>query len=182
MDIIIEKINNDNVSVVNQFENWFIVDSRLSLNFTGKVIDYTVEQIPGFKKVYTEEDYELDYNEYIDKEDKIVYLAYINYQIVGQIVLRKNWNNYAYIEDIRVDSNFRKLGIGKTLLEAAKRWTIEKRLPGIMISTKNDNVAACRFYEDNGFTIGGFDFNLYKGIDKKNSEFAIYWYFIMWKA
>ena len=91
--------------------------------------------------------------------------------------MKRNWNNYAFIEDIKVDSNFRRLGIGKALLETAKAWTLEKDLLGIMIETKNDNVAACRFYEDNGFSIKGFDFNLYKGMETAYNAFAIYWYY-----
>ena len=180
MDIIIEKINNENISVINQFEDWFIVDSQLSLNFTGEEIDYTIKKIPSYKRPFPEEveEVDIDYNGYIDKEDKTVYLAYINNQIVGQLVLRRNWNNYAYIEELKVDSNFRRLGIGKALLATAKAWTIEKDLPGIMLETQNDNVAACKFYEDNGFSIKGFDFNLYKGINKRTNEFALYWYYI----
>ena len=36
-------------------------------------------------------------------------------------------------------------------------------MPGIMLETQNNNVAACKFYEKCGFVIGGFDFLGYKG-------------------
>ena len=50
-------------------------------------------------------------------------------------------------------------------------------MPGIMLETQNNNVAACKFYEKCGFVIGGFDFLIYKGLDMKNDEVAMYWYF-----
>ena len=37
-------------------------------------------------------------------------------------------------------------------------------MPGIMLETQNNNVAACKFYEKCGFVIGGFDFLVYKGL------------------
>lgn len=49
-------------------------------------------------------------------------------------------------------------------------------MPGIMLETQNNNVAACKFYEKCGFVIGGFDFLVYTGLDKTSDEVAIYWY------
>ena len=34
----------------------------------------------------------------------------------------KNWNHYAYIEDITVDKKYRTLGVGKRLVDQAKQW------------------------------------------------------------
>ena len=38
------------------------------------------------------------------------------------MVLKKNWNHYAYIEDITVDKKYRTLGVGKRLVDQAKQW------------------------------------------------------------
>ncbi len=46
---------------------------------------------------------ELAYNEYINKPNQVIYIALLHNQIIGLIVLKKNWNHYAYIEDITVD-------------------------------------------------------------------------------
>jgi ribosomal protein S18 acetylase RimI-like enzyme len=55
-----------------------------------------------------------------------------------------------YIEDIKVDLNFRRYGIGKKLMEYAKHWAIRRGLLGMMLETQNTNVRACQFYESCG--------------------------------
>ena len=49
---------------------------------------------------------EADCLEYIDNTDKIIYLYYQDDKCVGKVKLRKNWNRYAYIEDIAVCKDF----------------------------------------------------------------------------
>lgn len=61
-------------------------------------------------------------------------------------------------------------------MERVKRWAQEKGLAGITLETQNNNVKACKFYENCGFEIGGFDLFLYKGIDQHQDEIALYWY------
>jgi streptothricin acetyltransferase len=97
-------------------------------------------------------------------------------RLAGQIILRENWNNYAYIDDIAVDVAFRRLGVGRALVDRVRLWARQKRLPGIMLETQTNNVAACRFYESCGFKIGGFDNMLYRGLDSGTDEVAVYYY------
>lgn len=97
---------------------------------------------------------------------------------MGQVVVKRNWNDYAYIEDIKVDKRFRRYGIGRKLIEQVKCWAKDRGMPGIMLETQNNNVSACKFYESCGFFIGGFDMCVYKGMHKHTDEIAVYWYFI----
>lgn len=90
--------------------------------------------------------------------------------------MKKNWNSFAYIEDIKVDKKYRVLGDGRSLINQAKQWAKKGNMPGIMLETKNNNVLACKFYEKCGFVIGGFDFLVYTGLHEKSGEVAIYWY------
>lgn len=99
-------------------------------------------------------------------------------QAVGLIVLKRNWNNYALVEDIAVDKQFRGHGIGRKLIEQAKRWAKNGGMPGIMLETQSHNVSACKFYQSCGFEIGGFDLRLYQGIHQNSDEAAIFWYLI----
>jgi len=92
--------------------------------------------------------------------------------------MRKNWNKYAYIEDIAVDVMFRRRGIGKELISEAMRWAQERHLAGIMLETQNNNVGACKFYESCGFQLKGFDTYLYKGINSRTDEVALFWYLV----
>ena len=137
-------------------------------------IHYTLAPARPFIKRYPPED--LDYAGYIENPEKTVFFAFIDEQPAGQIILRKNWNGYAYIEDIAVDSRFRKQGIGKRLMEQAEEWAKSKMLPGIMLETSNVNVTACRFYENFGFKLGGFDRYLYQATMPGTEEVALYWY------
>ena len=49
------------------------------------------------EKLYPVDD--VDYRAYIGSPDRIVYLAYDGDTCVGQIVLRRDWNRCAFIED-----------------------------------------------------------------------------------
>ncbi|PGB04618.1 streptothricin N-acetyltransferase SatA [Bacillus toyonensis] len=180
MSLLIRALGKNDLDNFPEIDDSFIVNARLilSLSKVNRRIEYTVEDVPSYEKSYFQNDNEeLAYNEYINKPNQVIYIALLHNQIIGFIVLKKNWNYYAYIEDITVDKKYRTLGIGKRLVDQAKKWAKEDNMPGIMLETQNNNVAACKFYEKCGFVIGGFDFLVYKGLDMTNDEAAIYWYF-----
>jgi ribosomal protein S18 acetylase RimI-like enzyme len=182
MDIFIREMKKRDLNKSMNMDASFIVDSALVLSVTGQEISYTVKEVPSYRKNYIGEPYEEmsneDYSTYIDSQHKIIYLAFVGSQVVGQIILKRNWNQYAYVEELKVDVLFRMHGIGRKLIEQAKQWAQFHKMPGIMLETQNNNVRACKFYESCGFVIGGFDFCVYKGIDKQNDESAIYWYLV----
>ncbi|HDR3728005.1 TPA: streptothricin N-acetyltransferase SatA [Bacillus anthracis] len=179
MSLLIRELETNDLDNFPEIDDSFIVNARLmlSLSKVNRRIEYTVEDVPSYEKSYLQNDNEeLVYNEYINKPNQIIYIALLHNQIIGFIVLKKNWNNYAYIEDITVDKKYRTLGVGKRLIAQAKQWAKEGNMPGIMLETQNNNVAACKFYEKCGFVIGGFDFLVYKGLNMTIDEVAIYWY------
>jgi ribosomal protein S18 acetylase RimI-like enzyme len=177
MDIFIREMRNGDQNKSMNVDESFIVDSALVLSAKGQEISYTIKEIPSYRKSYiNDEDITEDYFTYIDNQNKVIYLAFIEDQVVGQIILKRNWNEYAYVEELKVDARFRRHGIGRRLIEQAKQWAQSQKMPGMMLETQNNNVRACKFYESCGFVIGGFDFCVYKGIDKQNDETAIYWY------
>ncbi len=61
-------------------------------------------------KVYPDDTW--DYATYINNPDKTIFLAYSDAGCVGQIVLKRDWNRYAFIEDICVAKSERGQGIG----------------------------------------------------------------------
>lgn len=83
------------------------------------------------------EDEEADCLEYIDNTDKIIYLYYQDDKCVGKVKLRKNWNRYAYIEDIAVCKDFRGQGIGSALINISIEWAKHKNLHGLMLETQD---------------------------------------------
>lgn len=181
MDIVIRELMPGYKDSWFDIDSSFTVDSTLVLSLTDQQIGYTVKEIPSYKKSYSQEQYEeekdeVEYSKYIKNPEQIIYLAFIGNKAVGYIILRKNWNKYAYVEDIRVDKHYRRHGVGRKLIEQAVCWAKAGSMPGIMLETQSNNVKACKFYESCGFVIGGFDFQIYKGIHKHSDEIAIFWY------
>ncbi len=174
MGITIEEVNRTNIGDIGTCDGEFTIDAKLVLHAENGDISYSLVDVPSTTKRYGEDD--VDYATYIDHPDKTVFLAYADGQFAGQITLRKSWNRYACIEDIAVDTRFRRQGIGNELISRAKRWAQQRSLAGLMLETQNNNVNACRFYERCGFHLGGFDTQLYKGINRDTDEIALYWY------
>lgn len=171
----VKEVNEKTVNDVNTVDGKFTIDSKLEIQVENNKIMYSTVKVPQYEKRYEKEN--IDYSTYIDDPDKTIYLAYVDDVIAGQIILRKNWNKYAYIEDIAVDVKFRNQGIGKALLSCAKEWAKKKNLAGVMLETQNNNVAACSLYEKCGFKLGGFDTYLYRGLKPDTDEIALYWYY-----
>jgi len=176
MNLSIQELNPNNLKDLNQCDTVFTIEGRVALRFEDGEIHYRVIDAPRREKRYDIE--ERDYAAYLDNPDKTVYLAYADSQVAGQIILRVNWNNYAYIEDIAVDRQFRRQGIGEALVARGKMWAAERHLAGLMLETQDNNVAACRLYEKCGFVLGGFDQYLYRGLEKHKDESALFWYLV----
>jgi streptothricin acetyltransferase len=175
-DIQIREICQENLTQINQCDNSFLVEDKYRLHAQNEEIFCSLEPAYRFWKNYPPE--ELDFAGYIGNPEKTVFFAYIDGLLGGQIILRKNWNGFAYIEDIAVDSSYRRRGIGWHLMEKAVEWSKSKKLPGIMLETSNVNKAACLFYEHFGFKLGGFDRYLYQALMPETEEVAMYWYLI----
>jgi streptothricin acetyltransferase len=174
--LTIQAIDESNLHDFNRVDGTFTIDSRLVLHAQDRQIGYTIEAVPARSKRYGVD--EVDPAVYIRSPDRAGYLAYSDGLFAGQILLRRNWNGYGYIEDITVDIHFRRRGIGRRLIEQAVVWAKNHALPGLMLETQDNNVAACRLYATCGFHLGGFDRELYRAIDPGTEEVALYWYLI----
>ncbi|MEP7200692.1 MAG: GNAT family N-acetyltransferase [Chloroflexota bacterium] len=174
MDITIQELDVRNIQDAGQCDNAFVVNSKLILHLEHNILRYTVVPVPPYQKRYPPGD--IDFAAYLAQPDKVVFLGYLNRQLAGQIVVRKNWNAYASITDLAVATHFRRQGVGHTLMQHAMAWAQKKQLPGITLETQNNNVAACRLYERCGFRLGGFDEYFYKGINPDTDEIALFWY------
>ena len=177
MAITVCKLTQKNIQDVNKCDGTFTVDSQLVLQAENNIIRYVALGVLPYTKRYPPD--EVDYMSYLADPDKAVFLAYVDSHLAGQLILRKNWNHYAYVEDIAVDIHSRRCGVGRALVREAINWTRAKHLSGIMLETQNNNVSACHFYEHCGFRLGGFDRYLYRGISHETDEIALYWYLFL---
>src|SRR5690606_3505325 len=69
------------------------------------------------------------------------------YPTFSSISMKNAWT----LNDLYVDANARKHGIGKLLLQKAKELALDTGAAGISLSTAVDNHAAQRLYEKNGY-------------------------------
>ncbi len=152
----------------------FPVFGRLVPTFAKGEWTWTEELVETpYEKQYPDD--ELDYSEYIGNPDKIIFMAYVDNQCLGQIRLRRNWNKYCYIEDIAVGRVYRGMGLGRKLINIAIQWAKDSRMPGLMLETQDINLAACRFYYRCGFVLGAVDTMLYRNCINCDEK-ALFWY------
>jgi len=176
-NIKIVQMTKETVDQLNSFDSEFSVYGHLELEGNNKGITYKViESVPRSKKY---EEQEIEPLKYVDSSHRAVFFAHIQDEVVGQIILREDWNRYAFIEDIRTKTQFKGKGIGKALIEKAKQWSVERGLGGLALETQNNNIDACKFYEKNGFVIGGFDRCFYKQFEAVKDEIVLHWYWLV---
>ncbi|HNF95482.1 MAG TPA: GNAT family N-acetyltransferase [Anaerolineales bacterium] len=174
MTVTTYKLDASHLHLFNQFDRTFSVSSKVLLDMTGGRLTWGIIPIEPYEKEIPID--EVDPATFINSEDKVVFLAEVDGKLAGQIKLITWWNGYAYIDDVIVNPQFRGQGVGKALMEAAIQWSREKRFPGIMLETQDDNVAACKLYDSCGFVLGGFDQYTLKNF--KPNETALFWYLI----
>ena len=172
----IESIAHSNLHCINQIDSTFTVDSKLKITLLDNKFSCVIESVSPYEKTY---DYENpDYSKYIDSEDKTVYFAFENEKLTGQIIVLKYWSRYAYINDIRIEKDYRGKGMGKALMKKAIDWARENKCIGVEVETQDVNVKACLFYEKLGFSIGGVNTCRYKAFEKEKNETSINWYLL----
>ena len=173
-EIVIQPLTAANQAGLNHCDNSFTVEAELCLYAEDGRISYTVRPVTSYVKRYDPEIH--DAQPYIDKTDHAAWLASVDGQLAGQILVHENWNRFGIIWDIAVDPPFRRRGVGRRLIEQAIGWARERGLPGVMLETQNINVPACRLYERCGFVLGGLDGYLYRSVMPGTQEIALFWY------
>jgi len=71
-----------------------------------------------------------------------------------EIRMLEGRDDLAVLWDIRVDNNFRGLGIGRSLFHYSARWAREKGCSLLKVETQNINTGACQFYKKMGCRLG----------------------------
>lgn len=171
--IIIKLLENQTIIITNDTNEPFSIIGKILPSFSNGVWSYEEELYDTPSEIRFPDD-KLDWSAYIDSNEKVVLLAFHEDACIGQIRLVKDWNRFAYIENIAVKKEFRKSGIGHLLLEAAETWAKEQSLIGLSLEAQNDNLIACRFYVKEGFVLGGVD--TLKQSANSNIDLTLYWY------
>lgn len=173
LDIKIKLLENQFINIVNNTNESFPIIGKILPSFSNGIWSYEEELYNTPTEIRFPDD-KLDWSAYIDSSEKIVLLAFHEDTCIGQIRLVKDWNRFAYIENIAVKKDFRKSGVGHLLLEAAETWAKEQSLIGLSLEAQNDNLIACRFYAKEGFVLGGVD--TLKQSSNPHIDLTLYWY------
>ena len=79
----------------------------------------------------------------------------------------------AVLWDIRVRSEYRRLGIGSQLFDRCAEWVKRKGCSRLKIETQDINVPACRFYASKGCELRGIHHGMYS---EHPDEVQFLWY------
>ena len=176
MNITVREVDQSTVQHIKTYGSSFEVRAKLLLGAEDGKISYTIVDVPPYIKQYDPEHVEPE--TYVANPDRIVFFAYVDEELAGQIRVLKNWNGYAYIDDIAVEPKYRGHGVGRALMERAIEWAKARGFPGMMLETQDNNIPGCRLYANCGFELRGFDTHLYKAQNPSTDEIALYWYLI----
>ncbi|TCI30681.1 GNAT family N-acetyltransferase [Exiguobacterium sp. SL-10] len=172
-NITIKALDEYSISVVNEANNPFPFIGKIIPSFSDSVWTYEEQLYEKAHETSFPDDL-LDWSEYINSEDKQVFLAFDETSCIGQIRVVKDWNRFAYIENISVRNSYRHSGIGHLLMDVTETWAKEQLLLRLSLEAQNDNVIACRFYAKERFVLGGVD--TLKQIGNPNIDMTLYWY------
>lgn len=179
MKIEIKKLTTEDLLKPVCIDDRFLVRSVLSIRTVDDGFKYSIVEVPPYEKKYDGKvDNLLDWADYSNFPERVMYIALVDGQIVGLAAAKINWNQMAYLEDIKVGQDYRRQGIGWRLMDNIKEWAVAQRMIGIMLETQNNNVDACQFYERYGFLLGGMDKYLYRGVENHGEETALFWYLL----
>lgn len=178
MAIIIKTLSESDLGLPVHIRNEFTVDSVLQLTVQDNFIRYEmIPSVPAYTKRYPEDPEDrLHMADYLTDPDKLLVIARTEQAIIGLAAANTNWNRLALLEELSVDIDYRRHGLGSSLVDRVKEWAQARGLAGITLETQHNNVQACKFYERQGFKIGGFDRYVYKTFESSKDEIALYWY------
>lgn len=164
------------LNLVNKIDSTFIVDSILKLKLSENKFSYVIENVKPYGKTYGYDN--VDYSEFINSNNRVVFFAFIKEVLAGQIIVIKHWSRFARIEDMRIEKKFRGKGVGTKLIQKSIGWAKSVNTIGMVVETQNVNVKACLFYEKNGFVLGGADMFIYKASELEKDEILLNWYML----
>lgn len=118
---------------------------------SGKYSRFNLDQ--KFKKI----EFENLYKQWVDKsfEKKMAdeILVYIEEEKVLGFVTYKVSENYANIGLFGTHEKYQGKGIGTKLIEAVEFELLKKDIKTLKISANHENVNACKFYENRGYSV-----------------------------
>lgn len=108
------------------------------------------DMFPNLKSKYTAD----EVLERLSKPDNGVFVAEFEGSVAGYVfcdIIKEGDGTTLYIDDLCVDPDSRKLGVGTALLDYAASYGKEKNCRFLMLNVWEFNANALKFYEKYGF-------------------------------
>ena len=102
------------------------------------------------------------FSKMLNDENIIILAYYINEIIVGYILIRRTSNNTCLLDGLYVEKEYRKKGIGNSLLKDAISRIKNMNVKYVDINVMYNNIIAKHIYEKLGFV--GYEIKMRKSI------------------
>ena len=170
--IEIKIIDADHKADINIPNQPFRLVGRMLPSYINGKWSYTVEKFSEETEMcFPDENY--DYDELITNSTFIG--AYDDDTCIGLAIIQDAFFKYMYLYDLKVNSDYRRQGVAKRLLDKANEIAVSKGYNGIYTQGQDNNLGACLFYINSGFQIGGLDTNVYKGTKQEGKADIIFY-------
>ncbi len=105
------------------------------------------------------------FNYHIKNKKNLFYVAKIENNLIGYILILFPRGEYARIYSLAIDFNFKSLGIASKLLSCSLQKIKEKNKKGVVLEVKIDNTPAINLYKKFNFSEVKILKNYYENID-----------------
>lgn len=82
----------------------------------------------------------------------------------------EEWSNRLRVTELWVAEGYRRMGLGRRLMEKAKEQAVREKRRAVILETQSCNVPAIAFYLAQGFELIGFDKCCYSNDDAARKE------------
>lgn len=94
----------------------------------------------------------------LKNSESIIFLAFLDKNPVGFVQLYRSFSSVSackilVLNDLYVAENARKYGVGKALMDEAKKYAAKNKFKRLTLSTAKNNIIAKSLYEDLGYRI-----------------------------
>ncbi len=143
------------------------------------------QPVASYTKNYDDFGGPLTWSSDFDLTNWAFFLAFHDELAVGGAAVAWNTNGVDMLEgraelsvlwDIRVHPDWRRRGVGKSLFWHAAHWSKTRGCTTMKIETQNINVPACRFYAEQGCTLGDIRRFAYLDAPPVAHEVQLNWY------
>ncbi len=180
---------NGNVEIIElPRESWkgvtipLVTKSDSFYDLTVEPLDYSGCRISMVRKkseqeiVHTPEEYDFPdslYQEHWEKAEAYGVVSDGGDLLACIEVCPEEWSNRLMVTELWVSDELRGRGIGKKLMDKAKKIAIKQKRRAVILETQSCNTNAIGFYLHEGFELIGFDTCCYTNNDIKRREVRI---------